>query len=183
MNSKRSELSDQYKRAAQHLNETERKIAQVSDARLRKLLGLSAAERLKAIDDTDLVASDRNKLRNSLLVSLRPKMGISIRWRFTRLFRRASHSIVPRAAASVILIALAVPSGIAIYLAWSNTGTMITVPSDIYVEWMLPSGEVKKLKIAAGHRVAVVKQLNGSHLLRYWLSNEGYATARVNLVD
>ncbi|MCX7322626.1 MAG: hypothetical protein NT113_25205 [Hyphomicrobiales bacterium] len=172
-------LSVRYQQAAQRLSEAERKIIEVSAKRLGDLMRLPPIEQLRAIDDPDLIPSDRKKLRQALASNLRRSNTSALTWRAVRSWRGFSHALATHSVTGIIGSLFFLPVCAALFLVWKNTASVVTIPTSIIVEWQNPSGDNSSSVLPAGQKIGIIHNLDGTYLVRHWLPSQGYATSPV----
>ncbi|WP_398464773.1 hypothetical protein [Tardiphaga sp.] len=179
MTGRRAQLRAKFRDAQARFAKANSKVAKLSQTRLSEWLNRPAAERLKAFEDPDLSIADRQKLRKSLRVDMRAPLFWSLNWRVSNAMRALRWWGLRRSVVIFYGFVIVTPLGAAGYLSWLNTARTIAIPNGISVEWRMPTGEVVQQRIAPGTRLDLIKNFDGSFLLRNWIPNQGYATAKV----
>ena len=159
----------------------ERAVAAASAQRLKECLALAATERIRHLDDPDLVQADRITLRRSLEVSLVPeRRSIPV----PRLLRRGqwsrrTRSFLIRATLSPLMIGLIVVGGPWLYVSWQNTRPLATMTQRGLVAFRLPDGREEYLDLPKGMTVTVFDRSAAEPVIGRWYPRLGYATAAV----
>lgn len=159
----------------------ERSVTDVSAQLLDKFLALAPAERLRHIEDPDLVSADRVTLRSSLEASLVPERR---RIRLPRLWRRGQfarrlRSCLIRAVLSPLMIGLIVVGGPWLAVSWQNTRPLATLTDKGLFAFRLPNGREEYLKLSKGSTVTVFDATAADPVIGLWYPRLGYGTASV----
>ncbi|MCJ2005524.1 hypothetical protein [Methylobacterium sp. J-092] len=156
-------------------------MAAVSAKRLMDCLRLAPAERLRYLDDPDLVSADRVALRRSVEASLVPerrKIPLPRLGRPGRARRRA-RSFLVRAALSPLTLGLIVVGGPWLALSWQNTRPLAVMAQRGIASFRLPDGSEQVVALSKGSTVTVFDQRTADPVIGVWYPRLGYATAAV----
>lgn len=159
----------------------ERAVATASAQRLTECLGLVPADRIRHLDDPDLIPADRVALRRSLEASLVPERRRSLLpqlWRRGGLRRRLGSAMI-RAALSPLAIGLIVIGGPWLALSWQNTRPLAVLTQKGVATFRLPDGSEQILALSKGSTVLVFDRTVADPVIGVWYPRLGYATAAV----
>lgn len=175
-------LSARYQSAESRVDAVEAEFRRASERRLAELMKLTPRQRLEQIDDPALTTADRLKLRRSIAGSLqhRNRYALLFSSRVVVTAVRGWVRYVPRA---IVVAAVIVPFVLVVNRARTNTDEVIILPQPIQVQWRLPSGGIEPGFIPVGAHLAVARQSDSPAIARHWIEREGYATAKVNIIE
>lgn len=169
------------RRAQAEAGAAERVVAAVSAKRLMDCLRLAPAERLRYLDDPDLVSADRVALRRSVEASLVPerrKIPLPRLGRPGR-GRRRARSFLVRATLSPLTLGLIVVGGPWLALSWQNTRPLAVMAQRGVASFRLPDGSEQVVALSKGSTVTVFDQRTADPVIGVWYPRLGYATAAV----
>lgn len=150
-----------------------------SQARLAELMAKRPVERLRELEDPDLIQADRVKLRESLASGLAPTKSRARRvFPSARLLRRLGPLLL-RASVSPLGVAFVMIGLPWVAIAWSNTPTLGTLTQKGVVALALPNGTQSYVSLSPGSAVRVLSRRGDEAVIGIWVPRAGYGTARI----
>lgn len=169
------------RRARAEAAAAERAVVDASAQRLKQCLRLVPTERIRLLDDPDLVPTDRVTLRRSLEASLLPerrRIPLPHLWRLGQLRRRLGSALI-RMALSPLAIGLILVGGPWLALSWQNTRLLAVMAQKGVATFRLPNGSEQILALSEGSTVTVFDQSAADPVIGVWYPRLGYTTAAV----
>ena len=160
----------------------EAEAARVSRERLEALLALPPREAMRHLDDPDLSAADRTRLRDALRARAPRSKGRAVGDRA----RRPARPLVPFGTSrtarrtAIALAPLALVASVALAAAWWRTPFPARIEADVEVAWRYPDGRVVRLTMPAGWPVDAQRSLDPTTTIYAPARGQnGFAVARV----
>lgn len=172
----------QYQAAETRVETAEAEIQKASECRLSELMRREPRQRLEQIEDPTLTAADRLKLRRSIAGNLRHGKRHAFFFG-SRAIHTQLRGWIRYMPAAVAVTAVIAPTAFAAKMAYNNTDKLVIVEQPGEVEWILPSGAIQRQILPAGARLAIARQSDSVAIARSWIEGQGYATARIMLVQ
>ncbi|WP_375454355.1 hypothetical protein [uncultured Methylobacterium sp.] len=142
---------------------------------------MALADRIRYLDDPDLVPADRVALRRSLeaiFVPERRRIPLPRLWRRGGLRRRLGSALI-RMTLSPITIGLIVVGGPWLALSWQNTRPLAVLTQKGVATFRLPDGSEQVLALSQGWTAPVFDRTAADPVIGVWYPRLGYATAAV----
>lgn len=164
--------------AAADASDASASVVEISKARLEVILHLPSNKRIDHLDDVDLTAADRRRLKNSITISPTSPSGDKPHGK-SKPITKASIKFGGGAKANSITgreLRLAFATGLILgapLLAWSNTatGVKLTAPAIGLLETR--SGPGERIDLMPGMTIAVRSRWRNAEV-RWWTPRSGY---------